>query len=70
MGNKRLIALLQLKNKTGPTRIDLQGNLLISMLHLTHYHRLTLIYMGDKFIILWSCVSLVASETESAGSGV
>lgn len=31
MGNQSLIALLQLKNKTAPTRIDLLGNLLFSM---------------------------------------
>lgn len=31
MGNQGLIALLQLKNKTGHARIDLLGNLLFSM---------------------------------------
>lgn len=70
MGNQRLIALLRLKTKTGPTRTDLLGNLLFSMLHLTHYWRLTLIYTGDKFITLWPRAPLVAPETESIGSGM
>lgn len=67
MGNQRLIALLQFKHKMCPTRLNLQGNLLFSMLNLTHCCRLPLIYMGDKLIMLWLWVSLVAPKTESTG---